>query len=190
MNRSPLVAIGVLALAALAAAPLAAQQGASPYPPAKPEAAAPAGTAARGAQLVMLGGCHDCHTPKLQSGAPDMSRSLSGHPENAPLAPVVTGGVSTNMLLTSWRGPWGVSLTRNLTPDMETGIGKWTFEDFRKTIRTGVNPKGEILLPPMPIAMLQNLPDSDLKAIYAYLRTLKPIRNQVGRVNAAATASR
>jgi mono/diheme cytochrome c family protein len=127
----------------------------------------------------MLGGCHDCHTPKLANGAPDMSRPLSGHPENAPLAPDVTGGVSGNMHLTSWRGPWGVSLARNITPDPETGIGKWSYEDFRKTIRTGINPKGEVLLPPMPIAMLQNLPESDLKAIYAYLRTLKPIKNAV-----------
>ena len=144
--------LGTLAVAALATVPLVARQGASPYPPAKPEAAAPTGTAARGAQLAMLGGCHDCHTPKLQNGAPDMSRPMSGHPENAPLAPDVTGGVSTNMLLTSWRGPWGVSLARNLTPDMETGIGKWSYEEFRKTIRTGINPKGEVILPPMPIA--------------------------------------
>jgi mono/diheme cytochrome c family protein len=190
MTTSPLVAIGTLAIAALAAVPLAARQPKSPYPPAKPQAVAPAGTAARGAQLVMLGGCHDCHTPKLQSGEPDMSRPLSGHPESAPLAPDVTGGVSTNMLLTSWRGPWGVTLARNITPDQETGIGKWTYQDFVKTIRTGVNPKGEVLLPPMPIPMLQNLPDSDLKAIWAYLRTLKPVRNNVGRVSATAKTAR
>jgi mono/diheme cytochrome c family protein len=190
MTRSPLVILGTLAVAALATVPLVARQGASPYPPAKPEAAAPTGTAARGAQLAMLGGCHDCHTPKLQNGAPDMSRPLSGHPENAPLAPDVTGGVSTNMLLTSWRGPWGVSLARNLTPDMETGIGKWSYEEFRKTIRTGINPKGEVILPPMPIGMLQNLPESDLKAIYAYLRTLKPVKNAVGRVSATAKTGR
>ncbi len=190
MTRSPLVAIGVLAIAAIAVVPLVAQSPASPYPPAKPQPLAPAGTAARGAQLVMLGGCHDCHTPKLQNGAPDMARPLSGHPESAPLAPEVVGGVSTNMLLTSWRGPWGVTLSRNLTPDPETGIGTWSQQDFIKTIRTGVNPKGEVLLPPMPIAMLQNLPDSDLKAIYAYLRTLKPVRNHVGRVGAVKSPAR
>jgi mono/diheme cytochrome c family protein len=191
MTRSSLFAsIGALAVAALAALPLAARQGAVSYPPAKPQTAAPAGTAARGAQLVMLGGCHDCHTPKLPSGELDMSRVLSGHPEKAPLAPEVVGGVSTNMLLTSWRGPWGVTLARNLTPDNETGTGKWTFEDFRKTIRTGVNPRGETVLPPMPIAMYQNLPETDLKAIYAYLRTLTPVRNQVGRLSAQASTPR
>jgi mono/diheme cytochrome c family protein len=189
MSNSPLAATGLLVVA-LAATPLVAQQGKSPYPPAKPEPAAPAGTAARGAQLVMLGSCHDCHTPKLANGELDKARLLSGHPENAPLAPEAVGGVTSNMLLTSWRGPWGVSLTRNLTPDNETGIGKWTFEDFKKTLRTGVNPKGEVLLPPMPIPMYQNLPESDLKAIYAYLRTLKPIHNPVGRVGATSKTGR
>jgi mono/diheme cytochrome c family protein len=174
----------VFAVVAVAAIPLAAQQPGNPYPPAKPEVAAPAGSAARGAQLARLGGCHDCHTPKLPNGSLDMSRPLMGHPENAPLAPVVTGGVSTNMLLTSWRGPWGVTLARNLTPDKQTGIGTWTFEDFKRTIRTGVNPKGEVVLPPMPIPTLQNLPESDLRAIYAYLRTLEPVRNMVGRASA------
>ena len=69
------------------------------------------------------------------------------------------------MMLTAWRGPWGVSLARNLTPDKETGIGSWTLADFKKTLRTGVNPKGEVLMPPMPIAEIQNLPDQDLDAI-------------------------
>ena len=142
---------------------------------------APAGSIARGAQLVMLGGCNDCHTPKLPNGAPDVTLALSGHPQGAPLAPNVVGGISTNMLLTSWRGPWGVSLARNITPDTETGIGSWTLADFKKTLRTGVNPNGEVLMPPMPIGEIQNVPDQDLDAIYAYLRTVKPIHNAVGR---------
>jgi mono/diheme cytochrome c family protein len=174
--------VGLSALVAVASVSfVTGQQAGSPYPPARPQPLAPAGTAARGAQLVMLGGCNDCHTPKLQNGMPDMSRALSGQPEGAPLPPNVLGGMSTNMMLTSWRGPWGVSLSRNLTPDKETGIGTWTLADFKKTMRTGVNPKGEVLMPPMPIGELQNLPDSDLDAIYAYLRTIKPIHNRVGR---------
>jgi hypothetical protein len=184
MRNRPLSALVATTLF-VASVSLAGQQPqapASPYPPAKPEALAPAGSVKRGAQLVNLGGCHDCHTPKIQGFAPDTSKLLSGHPANAPLAPEVTGGISSNMMLTSWRGPWGVSLTRNLTPDKETGIGSWTVADFKKTIRTGVNPKGEVLLPPMPIAFLQNLPDSDLESIFAYLRSLKPVSNKVGRV--------
>jgi len=175
----------VSTLVAAIALPLSAQQPpASPFAPAKPERLAPSGTAARGAQLVMLGGCHDCHTPKRQDGSIDFSKSFMGHPANAPLAPQVVGGASTNLLLTAWRGPWGVTLARNLTPDKETGIGSWTLADFKKTLRTGVNPKGEVLRPPMPVPNLQNLPDADLEAIYRHLMTLKPIRNAVGKVEA------
>lgn len=178
------VLVSVLAFAVVL--PIAAQQPpANPLPPAKPERLSPAGTAARGAQLVMLGGCHDCHTPKNQDGSIDFTKSFMGHPENAPLAPQVVGGVSTNMLLTAWRGPWGVTLARNLSPDKETGIGSWTLADFKNTIRTGVNPKGEALRPPMPIGNLQNLPDADIEAIYRHLMTVKPIRNHVGRVEAS-----
>ncbi|HSK09777.1 MAG TPA: hypothetical protein VK911_09380 [Vicinamibacterales bacterium] len=176
------------AVAAAITVPLvAAQQPAPPYPVAKPERTAAAGTAARGEQLAMLGGCHDCHTPKLPNGDIDFSRPLMGHPANAPLAPAVVGGVSSNMLLTAWRGPWGLTLARNLTPDKETGIGTWTLADFKKAIRTGVNPKGEVIRPPMPIPNLQNLPDADLEAIYKYLMTLKPVRNHVGRTETEKT---
>ena len=186
MTRNPTFALAAAVLAAAVTVPLAGQQ-ASPLPPPKPEKAAPAGTAARGAQLVMLGGCHDCHTPKLPNGQIDFSRAFMGHPENAPLAPEAVGGITTNMHLTAWRGPWGLTLARNLTPDKETGIGNWTVADFKKTIRTGVNPKGEALRPPMPVGNLQNLPDADLEAIYLHLREQKPVRNPVGRT-AAPTA--
>ncbi|MGE5358116.1 MAG: c-type cytochrome [Bacteroidales bacterium] len=177
--RTTIVIAGFLSLGALATVSLVAQQ--SPYPPAKPQAMAPAGSVARGAQLVLLGGCDDCHTPKLQGGVPDMSRRLSGHPANGPLPPEVAGGISTNMMLTAWRGPWGLSLTANITQDPETGIGKWTLADFKKTIRTGVDPTGYVLKPPMPIPTLQNLPDADLDAIFKFLKTVKPVKNAVGR---------
>ena len=182
MTRIQTLVVGAAAFVAAVSVPVAArQQPANPYPPARPEAMAASGTIARGAQLLALGGCHDCHSPKLPDGKIDLSRVLSGHPQNAPLPPNVVGGVSTNMMLTAWRGPWGVSLARNLTPDGESGIGTWTLADFKKALRTGVNPKGEVLLPPMPIANLQNLPDKDLEAIFAYLRSIRPVRNTVGR---------
>ncbi|RPJ84462.1 MAG: diheme cytochrome c-553 [Acidobacteria bacterium] len=188
MTRRPLIVLAAVAVVAASFPLLGQQPPASPYPPPKPEALAPAGSAKRGAQLVNLGGCHDCHTPKLEEFKPDTTRLLSGHPASAPLAPEVVGGISTNMQLTAWRGPWGVTLSRNLTPDKETGIGSWTVTDFKKAIRTGVNPTGEVILPHMPIAFLQNLPDSDLEAIYAYLRSIKPVRNQVGRITAKTPA--
>jgi hypothetical protein len=181
MSRKTTLAIGALALGFTLSIPLVARQAPGVgYPPPKPQLMATS-QAARGAQLVLLGGCHDCHTPKGPNLVPDASRALSGHPQNAALPPDVVGGVSTNMMLTAWRGPWGVTMARNLTPDRETGIGDWTIADFKKALRTVVNKKGEVLLPPMPIVNLQNLPDQDLEAIWAYLRTLKPVKNPVGR---------
>ena len=189
MTRTALVSLASASAVFAFVVNLAAQQPANPYPPPKPMSMAPAGTVARGAQLALLGGCHDCHTPKLPNGVPDMSKALMGHPQNAPLPPDVTGGVSTNMLLTAWRGPWGVSLARNLTPDKETGIGTWTVAQFKHTIRTGVNPKGEVLRPPMPIANLQNLPDADLEALFMYLKSVKPVSNAVGRTQTMPAAA-
>jgi len=189
MIRNVCVAVGFVSMMALVSVTPAAQSPGNPYPVGKAQALAPTGSTARGAQLVALGGCNDCHTPKLRDGALDTARLLSGHPQDGPMPPQVVGGASTNMLLTAWRGPWGVSLARNITPDRETGIGSWTLADFKKTIRTGVNPKGEVLMPPMPILMYQNLPDSDLDAIWNYLRSLKPVHNQVGRSTASKTVA-
>jgi mono/diheme cytochrome c family protein len=181
MTTKTTLAVSALAIASAVSVSLVARQAPGPgYPPPKPQPLATA-LVARGAQLVMLGGCEDCHTPKGPNFAPDAARRLSGHPQNAPLPPDVVGGISTNMMLTAWRGPWGVSMARNLTPDKETGIGEWTLADFKKALRTGVNKKGETLLPPMPVMELQNLPEQDLEAIWAYLRTLKPVRNAVGK---------
>jgi hypothetical protein len=168
--------------------PAAAEAPKPLYPPGKAEKlAVPPTSVARGRQLVMMGGCNDCHTPKLPDGRPDMSLQLSGHPEGGPIPDEIENGASTNLLLTAWRGPWGLTLSRNITPDKETGIGNWTLADFKKTLRTGVDPNGEVLYPPMPIPMYQNLPDEDLTAIWNYLRTVKPIRNNTrGRMLGAA----
>ncbi|MCK7593016.1 c-type cytochrome [Pseudomarimonas salicorniae] len=142
----------------------------------------------RGRYLVNTAGCHDCHTP-FKDGPngpePDMTRMLSGHPEGLvmPEAPVLPDGpwkmvaAGTN---TAYSGGWGVSFTANLTPDLETGLGKWTVDDFKNTIRTGRHlGRGRPILPPMPIPVYNNFTDADLEAIYAYLRTIPPIRNRV-----------
>ena len=93
---------------------------------------------ARGKYLVTTSGCHDCHTPwKVgpKGPEPDMSRALSGHPAdvNLPPAPKASGPwiVSASATNTAWSGPWGVSFTANLTPDAETGLGKWSFKNFK-----------------------------------------------------------
>jgi hypothetical protein len=86
----------------------------------------------------------------------------------------------TNTELTAWSGPWGISYATNLTPDVNTGIGIWTEEMFVKMIRTGKHMgQSRPVLPPMPIQIYKNLSDADLKAVFAYLRSLPPITNQV-----------
>lgn len=159
-----------------------------------------ADTLARGKYLVTVAGCNDCHTPWKMGPAgpePDMARMLSGHPEDvsvsAPLTlpePWVMASVNTN---TAWSGPWGVSFTANLTPDPDTGLGKWTQDTFKQTIRTGRHMgRGRKILPPMPIPMYKNFTDEDLAAIFTYLQSIPPVKNRVPEPlppAASATAS-
>ncbi len=69
--------------------------------------------------------------------------------------------------------------TANITPDKETGIGNWTDAQIVKAIREGVDPEGHVIFPPMPAPTYNNMSDDDVNAIVAYLRTLKPIHNEV-----------
>jgi mono/diheme cytochrome c family protein len=153
-----------------------------------PAPAANADAVARGKYLVTFGSCHDCHTPfKMgpKGPGPDMSRALSGHPSDLgvpPPPPKLEGPwmaafTGTN---TAWAGPWGISFTANLTPDKETGLGNWTEEQFVTALRTGRHEgRGRPILPPMPWRFVGSLNDDDLKAIFAYLQSLPPIRNKV-----------
>jgi mono/diheme cytochrome c family protein len=141
----------------------------------------------RGRYLVIVAGCNDCHTP-IKMGPkgpePDFSRMLSGHPESfkLPPAPAAQGpwlwsGAATN---TAFAGPWGVSYATNLTPDDNTGIGIWTEDIFVKTLRTGRHwGVARPILPPMPWQNYAQMTDGDLKAIYAFLRSIPPVRNRV-----------
>jgi mono/diheme cytochrome c family protein len=145
---------------------------------------------ARGKYLVTVGGCNDCHSPKVFTAmgpVPDSTRLLSGHPVTATLAEIpqnVLGpdkwGALTSGQFTAWAGPWGVSFARNLTPDTATGLGSWTPEMFIKAMRTGKSMgEGRDILPPMPWPNFAQMTDQDLRAIFAYLRSLKPIENAV-----------
>lgn len=162
------------------------------------QAGGPTAQVKRGQYLVNTSGCHDCHTP-LKMGAngpePDMSRMLSGHPETLAMPPVpalpegpwLATVAATN---TAWAGPWGVSFTANLTPDAETGLGQWTLQNFKDTIRTGRHMgRGRPVLPPMPIPAYRNFTDQDLAAIYAYLRTVPALKNRVPEPWAPAPAT-
>ncbi|MCU7496825.1 MAG: diheme cytochrome c-553 [Ignavibacteria bacterium] len=143
---------------------------------------------ARGKYLVNYGGCNDCHTPKVmtsQGPLPDSTKLLSGHPASMTIGPIDTAVTATtwlyaNMGLTAWAGPWGVSYAANITPDDQTGIGTWTEEIFFKAMREGKYfGTGRPLLPPMPWQSLAGLKDEDLRAIFAYLKSIKPINNKV-----------
>jgi mono/diheme cytochrome c family protein len=152
------------------------------------EGAAPPARVERGRFLVTMGACNDCHTPMKMGQAgpePDMTRMLSGHPEALamPPAPVLPPGpwmAVVSATMTAWSGPWGTSFTANLTPDAETGLGRWTERNFVDTVRNGRHlGQGRPILPPMPIPVLQTLGDEDLGAIFAYLRTIPAVRNRV-----------
>ncbi len=146
------------------------------------------GRVARGEYLVRAMACNDCHTPwKMGKDGPepDMTRMLSGHPEALampppPKLPEGPWAIVAGVTMTAWSGPWGVSFTRNLTPDPETGLGKWTEQNFVDTLRNGrTMGKGRPLLPPMPWQMYRNLSDDDLKAIFAYLKSIPAVKNKV-----------
>jgi hypothetical protein len=142
-----------------------------------------------GEHLVLIAGCHDCHSPKkMTDHGPDIDwdRALSGHPSNAPTPDVdrkdmESKGLAVTNDLTAWVGPWGVSYTANLTSDA-TGIGNWEEINFLTAIRKGKYKgieTGRGLLPPMPWQMYNNFSDEELKAIFAYLKSTKPINNVV-----------
>jgi hypothetical protein len=151
-------------------------------------AATRAKNAARGEYLVTIIGCNDCHTP-LKMGPhgpePDMTRRLSGHPQQLQMPPApklgngpwMWTGAATS---TAFAGPWGVSFAANLTPDRNTGIGIWSEDLFVKTLRTGRHwGTSRPILPPMPWQAFSKMTDDDLRSIYRYLRTIQPIQNQV-----------
>jgi Cytochrome c len=146
------------------------------------------GRVERGKYLVSAIGCGACHTPKTMGPAgprSDESRFLSGHPEGSALGPpprpdsgrwVAVSSWDT----TAWAGPWGVSYSSNLTPDENTGIGSWSEDTFVRALRTGRHMGvSRPILPPMPWGAFRNLTDEDLQSIYAYLKTVPPIRNRV-----------
>jgi hypothetical protein len=145
---------------------------------------------ARGKYLVNLGGCNHCHTPKVmgpKGPMDDESHRLAGSPAGEPV-PALPGndlgpgkwGAVVSMDMTMWGGPWGVSFTRNLTSDKETGLGSWTDAVFIKAMRTGKDMgEGRPILPPMPWEDIGKLPDADLKAIFAYLQSVPPVKNAV-----------
>jgi hypothetical protein len=142
-----------------------------------------------GEHLVTIMGCNDCHTPKRMGKfgpEQDSVLMLSGHPAKMPLFDIdrkamAAKGLIVTSDLTAWAGPWGVSYTANLTPH-ETGLANWTLDQFQIAIRHGKFhgiENGRNLLPPMPWDTYKYASDDEIAAVFAYLKTIKPINNLV-----------
>lgn len=113
----------------------------------------------RGAYLVKgIGTCANCHTP---SRGPMKGKYMAGGNRY--------GGK---------KAPF-TSYSTNITQDKETGIGSWSDQQIIDAIRQGKRPDGTIIGPPMAIELYRNISDSDIKAIVAYLRTVKPVKHKV-----------
>lgn len=143
----------------------------------------------KGAYLVTIMGCDDCHSPKkMGPKGPEMipELRLSGYPADRPVAKVDTSVIKKGWSLlgtdfTSAAGAWGISFAANITSD-ETGIGNWNETNFKKAITEGKwkgLDNGRMLLPPMPWYNFRNLTDEDLKAIFTFLKSTKPVKNVV-----------
>lgn len=104
--------------------------------------------------------CGNCHTPRGPGGVFDMSKQLSGGPQTFDEPAFKVKGA-------------------NITPDMETGIGKWSVDDIKHLLLTGKRPDGVSVAPIMPYGFYKVFMPSDLDAIAAYLKSVPPIRNQV-----------
>ncbi|MGE5220201.1 MAG: hypothetical protein ACM3SP_24630 [Chloroflexota bacterium] len=129
----------------------------------------------RGDYLVNnLGHCVGCHTPLGRDGQSDMSLFLSGVPER------FAGAKAGPPQVAGFPGPRGSRVyAKNLTPDPETGLGRWTEEQFVRTFGTGARPNGsKYAVSPMEWNIYANMREEDVRAIYRYLRTIKPISNR------------
>ncbi len=123
--------------------------------------AAAAETALERGTYLMRGivACGNCHTPKDADGHAIADQELSG-------------GVVIEV-------PVFRAVAPNITPDKETGIGNWTDAQIIDAIRNGKRPDGTIIGPPMAIPFYAHMSDTDVRAIVAYLRAVKPIHHQV-----------
>ena len=114
---------------------------------------------ARGEYLAQgVLGCIDCHTPMV-NGQPERDKAFGGGME--------------------FKGPWGNVESANITPD-KTGISYYNENLFIEAMRTG-SVMGRPLNPIMPWDTYRHMSDEDLKAIFAHLRTVKPVENRVKR---------
>lgn len=145
----------------------------------------------RGEYLVGIMDCAACHTPKIFTpNGPilDTDRLFSGFNSENDVPKLSADELETAKKwvlfsgdMTAAAGPWGISYTANISSD-DTGIGTWSFEQFKRAITQGKYKgleSGRPLLPPMPWQAYKDLKEEDLRAIYDYLKSTKPIDNVV-----------
>jgi mono/diheme cytochrome c family protein len=119
------------------------------------------GSVGRGRYLVEgILTCGNCHSPRGPGGVIDAARLYSGGPQ-------------------TWDEPAFTAKGSNITPDLETGIGKWSAAQTRGAIQDGVRPSGARLAPIMPYPFYKVFTPGDLDAVVAYLRSVPPVRNEV-----------
>ncbi|MDB5100254.1 MAG: c-type cytochrome [Cyanobacteria bacterium RYN_339] len=131
-----------------------------PKPMDGPAPALPTEQIARGKYVFTAASCADCHTPQGSKG-PDLTK-------------LGAGGMVFHAGPTSYPAP-------NITPDQETGIGGWTDAQVAVSLSQGLRPDGKGLRPPMPWFAYQGMAKDDLKALVAYMKTLAPIKHDVGK---------
>lgn len=141
-----------------------------------------------GKHLVTISGCSDCHTPKKMTahGPVDDEALLFSGAQSTISTPEITPaqaskGVAATYDETTWIGPWGKSFAANITSD-STGIGAWKESQFINCLRKGLF-KGldgaRPIMPPMPWQDYSKMSDDEIKAIFVYLKSTKPVHNIV-----------
>ena len=137
-------------------------------------------TLQHGKYIATIAGCTDCHTPlKPEYQDPtklnfDQLKVLAFNGASAAdQTRLLAGGRAFDL------GPAGILLTRNLTPDEQTGLGSWTDGQIRLAVKTGVDNEGKVLFPVMPYHVYNSMADADLEAVITYIRSVDPISNEV-----------
>ena len=105
------------------------------------------GDAKRGLYISKAAGCLGCHTEAKEG------------------AQAYAGGREL-------KTPFGTFYGPNITPHPQAGIGRWSEQDFLTALRTARRPDGSAIDPQMPVKMTKHMTDTELKALYAYLRTV------------------
>jgi mono/diheme cytochrome c family protein len=110
----------------------------------------------RGFYLVTIGHCMECHTPFV-NGRQDFAHAMGKGGREFP-------------------GPWGKSVSRNITSDKQAGIGSWTDAEVKQAITKGIRKDGTKLKPPMGFGYYAKMTEKDLDDVVAYLRTVPPLK--------------